>query len=76
MNHHRLHVADKDTIVLKYITHRIHPPVGQHPHKVLCKGRKCLWYIQYSALTKHLTHRAVRLRNDSLVTRVENKYLL
>lgn len=26
--HHRLHVADKDTILLKYIIHRIHPPKG------------------------------------------------
>lgn len=26
--HHRLHVADKDTIPLKYIIHRIHPLKG------------------------------------------------
>lgn len=39
-NHYRLHVADKDTIVLKYIIHRMHSPAGQHPHKVLWEEKK------------------------------------
>lgn len=76
MNHYRLHVADKDTTVLKYIIHRMHSPVGQHPHKVLWEEKKSLWFIQHSAITKHLTSQAVQLKNESLVTRVKNKYLL
>lgn len=51
-HHHRLHVADKDTIRLKYIIHRIHPPGGGGGwlplHKVLCNP-------QHSAHAKHLT---------------------
>lgn len=49
-HHHRLHVTDKDTLLLKYITHRIYPLGRQPLHKVLYKEKKkesdCLWYLQ------------------------------
>lgn len=63
-HHHRLHVADKDTILLKYIIHRIHPPGGQPLHKVLCKEKKKRLFMVstvHSALANHLTTQTVTL---------------
>lgn len=68
-HHHRLHVADKDTLPLKYIIHRIHPLGRQPVHKVLCKEKKkgdCLWYLQYSALANHLTTQTVRFLESAV----------
>lgn len=53
MNHYRLHVTDKDTIVLKYIIHRMHSPVGQHPHKVLWEEKKK--FMVYTAQCNYKT---------------------